>query len=101
MAIGQGQGYVYRRAAVRKSVSSRPELLGRQASTLREKLCGHVPLHGLSRMLARSTAMFRAAIAYYCNFYTSRAGIKNNRFDDRASSARREDGLGVRLCVRV
>ena len=45
--------------------------------------------------------MFKAAIVYYCSFYTSRAGIKNNRFDDRASSARREDGLGVRLCVRV
>jgi hypothetical protein len=45
--------------------------------------------------------MSNPSIAYYCSFYTSRAGIKNNRFDDRASSARREDGLGVRLCVRL
>jgi len=43
--------------------------------------------------------MFKAAIVYYCNFYTSRSGIKNNGIDGYVSDRRKDNGLGIRLCV--
>ena len=51
------------------------------------------------RLRTRAEAMFKAAIVYYCNFYTSRSGIKNNGIDGYVSDRRKDNGLGIRLCV--
>ena len=51
------------------------------------------------RLWTGAKVMFKAAIVYYCNFYTSRSGIKNNGIDDHVSGRRKDNGLGIRLCV--